>query len=279
MLNIATSFGFPLLFALPREKLLDVLYLGFKDRSKIYVGKDVKSVHHSENGQIKVFTRDGDAYEGDLVVGADGVHSTIRSEISRLSSPEAKASTGKANGCMFFSSSSPISIFVVILVPDLQSALTIEFCCLFGISSLIPGFEIDNAACPGSGVAILVFKWKNKLLLWFVIKRMDTVYDYSNAPRFDESDIACVVGEVQSTVVSNKITFGDIWKHKQRYSMVAMEEGVFQTWNSERMVCIGDSVLKVRFTTKPFYFPVKCEHPRLPFSPFRKRREERPSLY
>lgn len=45
--------------------------------------KEVIRVESSDNG-IMAITRDGSYYEGDLIVGADGIHSKVRSEMWRL---------------------------------------------------------------------------------------------------------------------------------------------------------------------------------------------------
>lgn len=51
----------------------------------MHVGKTVVSVDHIWGDSImSVRTRDGSTFYGDLVVGADGVHSKVRREMWRL---------------------------------------------------------------------------------------------------------------------------------------------------------------------------------------------------
>lgn len=75
-------FGFPIAF-FERQKLLEILYETYPDHSKIHVNKKVVEVKLLDN-KAGVITNDGSLYTGDLIVGADGVHSRIRSEIWRL---------------------------------------------------------------------------------------------------------------------------------------------------------------------------------------------------
>lgn len=74
----------PLAF-LERRKMLEVLYNSLPDRSRVLVKKRVVRVEDNDctSGMI-VRTQDGCFYKGDLVVGADGVHSKVRSEMWRL---------------------------------------------------------------------------------------------------------------------------------------------------------------------------------------------------
>lgn len=76
-------FGFPLAF-LDRQKLLEILYNALPDK-EVVVKTSKAVVRIEEQSDIaRVYTYDGECYEGDLVVGADGVHSRVRAEIWRL---------------------------------------------------------------------------------------------------------------------------------------------------------------------------------------------------
>lgn len=82
------SFGYPIAF-LERQKLLEILYNALPDKTKVHVNKTVSDIEqYTEEGKrgIWVRTLDGDVYEGDLIVGADGVHSRARSEMWRMAS-------------------------------------------------------------------------------------------------------------------------------------------------------------------------------------------------
>jgi 2-polyprenyl-6-methoxyphenol hydroxylase-like FAD-dependent oxidoreductase len=77
----SSSSGYPFVF-MDRHFLLQTLYDAITDKSKILLGKRISRVDHSGEG-ISVQCRDGTTYHGDVVVGADGVHSIVRHEMWR----------------------------------------------------------------------------------------------------------------------------------------------------------------------------------------------------
>ena len=75
--------GYPIAF-MDRQTVLQTLYNKIQDKSKILTGKRVKAIDSSDPTVVKVITTDGSIYSGDIVVGADGIHSTVRQEMARL---------------------------------------------------------------------------------------------------------------------------------------------------------------------------------------------------
>jgi FAD dependent monooxygenase len=73
---------------LERRKLLKVLYDALPKPSRVQVDKKVVSVEQDETNKVTVRVQDGCFYRGDLVVGADGVHSRVRNEMWRLANLE-----------------------------------------------------------------------------------------------------------------------------------------------------------------------------------------------
>lgn len=64
--------------------VLQILYENIKDKTKILPNKRVIKVQ-LEQGGVQAFTGDGHIYKGDILIGADGIHSTVRNEMWRLS--------------------------------------------------------------------------------------------------------------------------------------------------------------------------------------------------
>lgn len=83
-------------------------------------------------------------------------------------------------------------------------------------------------------------------MFWFIIQKLDRTYSYPNAPRYSPSDAAELCGQLQDVIIWKDISVGDLWKNKVVASMTALEEGLFETWNLNRIVLLGDSVHKVR---------------------------------
>lgn len=82
MTNGCVSHGYPILF-LDRQTVLRVLYDNLKDRTKVLTGKRVKRIELDGN-QARAITIDDSTYSGDIIVGADGIHSTVRDEMWRI---------------------------------------------------------------------------------------------------------------------------------------------------------------------------------------------------
>lgn len=74
-----SSHGYPVLF-LDRRMLVEVLYEKIQDKSKVITSQRVQSI---ENGtsSVTVTTTTGETYTGNIVVGADGIHSKVRQEM------------------------------------------------------------------------------------------------------------------------------------------------------------------------------------------------------
>nr|BDO47155.1 FAD-dependent monooxygenase BrvE [Penicillium bialowiezense] len=212
-------FGIPLAF-LERQKLLQVLYDFLPNQSKVLSNKAVVSVSHEKDTLCAVRTQDGGVYEGDLVVGADGVHSQVRSH-------------------MWNSHSGRIS-------KKEESALTTEYACVFGISESVSGLRAgEQITSLNDGHSFLVFPGKNNRIFWFLLWKLDKVYKYPHAPRFSTSDAEELCRKHSDDRIWKDVRFGDIWQKREVFSMTGLEEHVFETWHSDRVVCIGDSMHKM----------------------------------
>lgn len=67
-----------------RQTFIQTLYDKIQDKTKVLTSKRVKAVNISNPDFVRVTTTDGSSYSGDILVGADGIHSTVRQEMARL---------------------------------------------------------------------------------------------------------------------------------------------------------------------------------------------------
>ncbi|KAJ5645424.1 hypothetical protein N7507_011435 [Penicillium longicatenatum] len=212
-------FGFPLAF-LDRQAVLQHLSASLPAADRLYCGK---TVHHVESfeSHVRVHVSDGTCFDGDLVVGADGVHSTIRTEMLRLTEAD-KSSTQ---------------------IPD---SMTADYGCVFGISrphlKLVAGQQIS---CYNDGWSILSVIGKNGRIYWFLFFRLDQRYTYTNAPRFSSDDGAKRCAKFGSEPYWQDITFGEVWERRETFNTTVLEEYVLSQWHWGRIVCLGDSVHKI----------------------------------
>ncbi|GAQ05406.1 hypothetical protein ALT_2727 [Aspergillus lentulus] len=215
-------FGYPMA-CLDRQQLLQVLYQSFPNKSNIYAGKDVIRVDQQDS-HVLVHTADGCTYEGDLVVGADGVHSRVRTQMWRAAEARwpGRISDREIKG------------------------MSIEYACIFGASAMVPGLDerhlhsrVDN------GTAFIIIPGVNGRLSWFIIVKLDQKYQYGSAPRFSVKDAAAWGERLTDKYIWNDIKFKHIWQNREAFAMTALEENIFQNWSFGRIVCIGDSMHKM----------------------------------
>ncbi|KAB2580409.1 FAD-dependent monooxygenase andE [Lasiodiplodia theobromae] len=74
--------GYDIIFV-DRQMVLQALYNHLESKNKVLTSKKVASVTLQEKG-VKVTTADGAEFTGDILIGADGVHSTVRNEMWRI---------------------------------------------------------------------------------------------------------------------------------------------------------------------------------------------------
>ncbi|OQD97285.1 hypothetical protein PENVUL_c084G02008 [Penicillium vulpinum] len=215
-------FGLPLAF-LERQKMLQILFDAQPHKSKILCGKKVKKIDDFEES-MTVYTEDGSTYTGDLVVGADGVHSRARTEMWQIAEKMQPGIISNAE----------------------KSSLTVQYTCVFGISTAVPGLV------PGEQVAsfnekrsFLTFPGKNGRTFWFLIKRLGQEHAYSSAPRFSSKDTETICHQFLEDIIYGDVRFNDLWSRKEVCSVTALEEGTFRRWSYRRIVCVGDSMHKM----------------------------------
>ncbi|KAH7028242.1 FAD binding domain-containing protein [Macrophomina phaseolina] len=217
-------FGYPIAF-MERRRLLEILYSALPDKSKVEVDKTVSGIekHPKKYGVVEVRTHDGDVYEGNLVVGADGVHSKARAEMWRLTSAlqPNKISEEKNN-------------------------MTVEYTCIFGISSAIPGLAPgEQVMCVYNGWTLVVIPSTQDQTFWFIVRKLDRKYQYGSAPRLTSEDAVEQCSKLGSVPILNDVRFSDVWQRRTTFNASVMEESVFPTWSCGRLVCIGDSIHKM----------------------------------
>jgi 2-polyprenyl-6-methoxyphenol hydroxylase-like FAD-dependent oxidoreductase len=74
--------GYPVIFV-ERQVLLRKLYENMRQKDKVLLQKRFTRLEQAENG-VRVITQDGCSYAGDIVIGADGMHSPVRKQMHCL---------------------------------------------------------------------------------------------------------------------------------------------------------------------------------------------------
>ncbi|KAE8365079.1 hypothetical protein BDV27DRAFT_171886 [Aspergillus caelatus] len=213
--------GYPVIF-LTRQQVLDVLWNRLPDKSRVLAGKKVVKMEQSST-EATVQCLDGSTYTGDIVVGADGVHSIIHKEMCRHMEMTQQSD---------------------VLLSENKRMVT-QYRGVFGISSSVTGIkegEMHNVFVKGA--SILVIGCKDHVF-WIVGVKMERTYYAPETPRFDQSQLEDDLAFLMDKHVCAGVQFKEVYQRCIRSSHLPLEEGIFERWNCGRAACIGDSVHKM----------------------------------
>lgn len=214
----------PIIF-MERCRALDILHDHVRDKSKLHASNGVTKYDEMADGII-VTTQDGETHRGDILIGADGIHSRVR-EVMAQKTSESDPEQSK----------------------EIIEGFTSEYNCIFAVSRNDPAnpfladgmvnnvYYTNYSAVAAAGVHDLVF--------WFLFVKASTKTRMPNCPRFNDDDAEALVGEYGSSKVGPGYTVRDLWQARVKASMVPLEEGVLKKWSHGRVVLIGDAIHKV----------------------------------
>ncbi|RGP62628.1 FAD binding domain-containing protein [Fusarium sporotrichioides] len=214
--------GYPQTFV-DRQTVIQVLFDSLEHKERVLTSKRVNIVEHGENN-VTVHTKDGSKYTGDIVVGADGIHSSIRKEMWRIAN-EAKSDLFK---------------------PDPLARLQCESKCIFGISKRPPGLPTSpqqiNAFFKNSNYMII--SAPGDRYYWFLFTEVDKVYG-KDIPAYTKEDERKLAEEHFGDQVTETTTFKDLYEHRLQTALVSIEDHVFPHWYYRRIITIGDAAHKL----------------------------------
>ncbi|SCV54223.1 related to hydroxylase [Fusarium fujikuroi] len=214
--------GYPSIF-IDRQMLLQVLYKNLKHKDRVLTKKRVTRVELVEGG-VQAYTRDGSVYEGDIVVGADGIHSAVRDEMWRL---------GKEQSPGYFPE-------------DENSRVPVSTRCIFGISKRPSALGYrSQQMVVGDGHAYLIIAAPGDRTYWFLFDGLPETKRGKDISKYTKADEEGLVKEHHGDHITQDVTFGELYDRKIMSTLVPLEEYVFDRWHYKRIVTIGDSAHKI----------------------------------
>ncbi|KAB8210377.1 hypothetical protein BDV34DRAFT_220516 [Aspergillus parasiticus] len=196
------------LAVIPRWRFLQILNNNLEDKHRVRFGKRSMTVDQSSS-ETRVECADGSIFTGDLVVGADGIHSVSRGEILR--------------------------------------SVTSEYSGIYGISHPIPGLSPGHAhRTYGDGFSFIINIGKENIF-WLLSFHAGKMHRYPDVPRYsqDRASIDQQVFPFLDAHISSNIRFEELYHNTITCCHVALEEMLCEQWVAGRLVCIGDSVHKM----------------------------------
>ncbi|KAK6074432.1 FAD binding domain-containing protein [Seiridium cupressi] len=214
-----------------RPAFAECLYQGLSEQSKgnILLGKRVVDVEVETDG-VRVVCQDGTVVEGDVLIGADGVRSRVRSCMQRLRAGAqrsgASGNAGQADG------------------EDGKSPYLAGFRLFFGNIPILPGLQTCTnweGGHPGISTQILT---GTKQAWWAVYEQIEN--PTRERVRYTEADKQKLLEKWGHLYMAPGYTMKEVLRYNSgKTGMINLEEGVIDTWTWNRIVLVGDAVRKV----------------------------------
>ncbi|KAF2137762.1 uncharacterized protein K452DRAFT_329104 [Aplosporella prunicola CBS 121167] len=215
--HLVQRHGYPMIF-FERRMLVEVLYQHIQQKEKVLTKKRVTDIHERADG-VTVTTQDGEEFEANIVVGADGVHSAVGKHIWQTT-------THKDNELR-------------------RDEMLVQYRCLFGISSKVPGISEDTLHhVSNEGSSLFAASGPNARTYWCLFTNTGTTYYGEDLPPYDEKDVAETAQKHKDDGVTETVKFGDLYERKLMAVQTPLHEYVLGRWYSQRCIVIGDAVHK-----------------------------------
>ncbi|OTB04618.1 hypothetical protein M426DRAFT_73394 [Hypoxylon sp. CI-4A] len=215
------SHGYPMLF-FDRQWLLQLLYDHIQHKDRVLLQKQVLNIESGPSGVI-VKTKDGSTYHGDMIVGADGIHSAVRNEMFRIVAERQPD----------------------YLQPLEQETVPAYYQCNFGIAKDVAGWEKGaNVFTTGYGRSFLVASGPGNRVFWFLFVKLPETKYGKEIPKYTKEDEAAFIKEHATAQITEDITLGDVYAKRISSTLTPLHEVVFKKWFFQRIVLLGDSVHK-----------------------------------
>jgi 2-polyprenyl-6-methoxyphenol hydroxylase-like FAD-dependent oxidoreductase len=216
--------------------VLQVLYDHIWDKSKVLTRQRVATIDITDADVVKVVTTDGSTFTGDIVVGADGIHSTVRREMARLD--RSHDYLEEKGGVI----PSP-HIMQQLTRPVLSATYATAFGISVGETGIAPG-SVHNVY--NDKFSYLITGGPEKRTYWFLTVDMGRTFYGPDIPRFTKKDEKELVAKHLDDRITPEVRFGDIYSRSLPSSVyTALQENAYTRWHFDRIIAIGDASHKV----------------------------------
>ncbi|KAK0661274.1 FAD-dependent monooxygenase paxM [Lasiodiplodia hormozganensis] len=209
--------GYPMIF-FERRMVIEVLYKHITQKEKVLTSRRVTEVEERADG-VTITTQNGEKFTADVVIGADGIHSTVGKEIWKMNlekNPNAK-----------------------------KDDLPVQYMCLFGISEKVPGIAEDVLHhITNEGSSSFAASGPNDRTYWCLFVNTGTTYHGEDLPPYDDNYITKTAEKHSDDAITETVNFGDLWKRRIMSVCTPVHEYVLGTWHTKRCMVVGDAVHK-----------------------------------
>lgn len=206
-----------------RAELVRCIYEGLSeaDLARVHVNKRVAAVDTTEDGVV-VTCEDGSTYAGDIVLGADGVHSKVRRIMREKALKADPASEAELDA------ESPFPAVYKLL-----------FCTIPRQYDFMPG-DHHVTHCNGASVQFLNASRRGWIFLYEKLEKPTT-----ERVRYTDADMEAYAARHGDMMVGGIVPLRELMKQRTKGGMANLEEGVLKRWSlGGRIVLAGDSCHK-----------------------------------
>jgi 2-polyprenyl-6-methoxyphenol hydroxylase-like FAD-dependent oxidoreductase len=225
---------------------LKSLYDTLTHKERIHEHARVKDIVEG-NGAAKVILQDGTEFDGDLIVGADGVHSLCRELMWKKANETIEGYISAEEKRSKWDDSFLSHIIVWILTILYFLAMKTTYVAIIACVPQMPGLGPNH-----------MHSTSFDKVSFLMLCQPDTIYAaahfklppeeqcrWPNRLRFTEADMERYAQKVADLPVSQSLLFGELWRRKTRAHIVSLEEGVLKHWHFGRLALLGDAAHKV----------------------------------
>ncbi|PYH86338.1 FAD/NAD(P)-binding domain-containing protein [Aspergillus uvarum CBS 121591] len=225
--DLTERHGYPNIWV-DRHHLLRTLHDHIADKSRILPNKRITTVHHLPDG-VEITTADGSTYRGDILVGADGTHSTVRQAI-------VSRATALGLGKEYSE----------------EEQIPSTYDCIFGLSSYHPGLAQEGEESTlqfilGDHQSYIVgTSGPTNRSWWFLFLNRGAIHHGAEIPKYDAADKARVLRAHASDQLTPTVTLADLMSAGPAETVYTpLREWVYSRWHLGRMGVVGDAAHKM----------------------------------
>ncbi|KAI3401656.1 hypothetical protein diail_9320 [Diaporthe ilicicola] len=201
--------GYPMIF-FERRMVIDVLYKHIRQKDKVLTSRRVVGFKQDEHG-VAAECEDGAIYHGSILIGADGIRSTVTRQMNGSSNKD----------------------------------LPVQYRCLFGISDKVPGIEEnDMHHVTNYSSSLFAASGPNDRTYWCLFTNLGDTYHGDALPPYGEEEEAETLRVHGPDAVTETVKFSDLYERRITSVSTPLHEGVLEKWYDGRCLVVGDAVHK-----------------------------------
>ncbi|OQE39228.1 hypothetical protein PENCOP_c007G03513 [Penicillium coprophilum] len=205
-----------------RAQLLQILLNHIYEKEKVLLRKRFVKAEHCPEGII-AHCSDSSSFKGDIIIGADGVHSSVRQNMWQHMKDDGLEERLNTD----------------------ETAMTAEYSCVYGVSKAVAGIENGVVhRTMGRGFTFVLTPGTKNHFYWYLTAKMDKKYRIPHIPRYNKSELEALISRYMEQEVAPNIRLKSIYDNTTYCHYAPLEEAIYEHWTWRQVACLGDSIHK-----------------------------------